>query len=124
MAVGVTQRQNDAFKFIERYVIEHDGTPPSYDEIAGALNLRAKSGVSRLVAGLEARGFIRRHGTKARSIEIVKATTNRRTFSLPDDLCTRLDRYSAAHGENAAAIVIDAVALHLDEVESKTIRSV
>ncbi len=123
MASGITHQQNAAFKFIERYIIEHDGTPPSYDEIADALNLKAKSGVSRLIAGLEARGFIKRHGAMARSIEIVKPTSRRRQFSLPDDLCTRLDRYSAAHGENAAAVVIGAVTLHLDSVEAKPMRS-
>ena len=52
------------------------GTPPSFDEMVVALNLKSKSGVHRLVTALEMRGFIRRpkvekHGV-ARGIEVVR----------------------------------------------------
>lgn len=45
---------------------------PSFDEMRVALGLRSKSGVHRLVEGLEERGYIRRALNRARAIEIVE----------------------------------------------------
>lgn len=124
MFAGVTHQQNAALKFIERYSIEHDGTPPSYHEIASAIGLKSKSGVLRIVNGLEARGLIRRRDHQARSIVVLKPSVDRPGFSLPSDLVTRLNRYCASHDENAAAVVIDAVTLHLDSIETNHLRRV
>jgi repressor LexA len=48
------------------------GISPSFDEMKDALGLKSKSGVHRLITGLEERGFIRRLPHRARAIEIVK----------------------------------------------------
>jgi repressor LexA len=48
------------------------GVAPSFDEMKDALNLRSKSGIHRLISGLEERGFIRRLPHRARALEVVK----------------------------------------------------
>src|SRR4028118_1833202 len=51
----LTQRQFQLLKFITDYQGQH-GVPPSFDEMRAALKLRPKSGIHRLIGGLEARG--------------------------------------------------------------------
>ena len=48
------------------------GVSPSFDEMKDALRLRSKSGIHRLVGGLEERGFIRRLPHRARALEVIK----------------------------------------------------
>jgi repressor LexA len=48
------------------------GVAPSFDEMKDALRLRSKSGIHRLISGLEERGFIRRLPHRARALEVVK----------------------------------------------------
>jgi repressor LexA len=48
------------------------GISPSFDEMKDALSLKSKSGIHRLVSGLEERGFIRRLPHRARALEVVK----------------------------------------------------
>lgn len=67
----LTQRQLQLLRFIHAYVAEH-GVPPSFDEMRAALKLRSKSGIHRLISGLEERGYIRRLAYRARAIEILK----------------------------------------------------
>lgn len=58
MPAGLTQRQHDALRFIERYIAEHDGVSPNYPEIAAALKLKSRSGVGRILQVLAERGHI------------------------------------------------------------------
>ncbi len=67
----LTQRQLQLLRFIYAYVQEH-GVPPSFDEMRAALRLRSKSGIHRLISGLEERGYIRRLAYRARAIEVLK----------------------------------------------------
>ncbi len=67
----MTKKQKDLLEFIQMR-LDRDGVPPSFDEMRDALDLRSKSGVHRLITGLEERGFIRRLPHRARAIEIVK----------------------------------------------------
>lgn len=67
----LTQRQLQLLKFIEDYVREHD-VSPSFEEMRSALKLRSKSGIHRLIQGLEERGYIRRLAYRARALEVVK----------------------------------------------------
>jgi repressor LexA len=70
--VGVlTQRQRQLLQFIQQFVQAH-GVPPSFEEMRGALNLRSKSGIHRLITGLEERGYVRRLAYRARALEIVR----------------------------------------------------
>ncbi|MEK0081561.1 transcriptional repressor LexA [Benzoatithermus flavus] len=67
----LTQRQLQLLKFIEDYVREHN-VSPSFEEMRFALRLRSKSGIHRLIQGLEERGYIRRLAYRARALEVVK----------------------------------------------------
>jgi repressor LexA len=68
----LTQRQRQLLQFIERYVAER-GVPPSFEEMRDALKLRSKSGIHRLIIGLEERGYIRRLPYRARALELTRA---------------------------------------------------
>lgn len=49
-----------------------DGVPPSFDEMKDALGLKSKSGIHRLITGLEERGFIKRLAHRARALEVLR----------------------------------------------------
>lgn len=72
----LTQRQHQLLKFIQDYLDQY-GVPPSFDEMRSALKLKSKSGIHRLITGLEERGYIRRLAYRARALEVVR---------LPDSL--------------------------------------
>lgn len=67
----LTRKQKELL-FLIRDHIEKDGIPPSFDEMKTALGLRSKSGIHRLITGLEERGFIRRLPHRARALEIIR----------------------------------------------------
>jgi len=68
----LTQRQLQLLQFIDGYAREN-GVPPSFEEMRRALRLKSKSGIHRLISGLEERGYIRRLAHRARALEIVRA---------------------------------------------------
>jgi repressor LexA len=67
----LTQRQLQLLKFIQNYSRDH-GVSPSFDEMRSALKLQSKSGIHRLISGLEERGYIRRLAYRARALEVVR----------------------------------------------------
>ena len=67
----LTRKQHELLTFINNHISE-TGVSPSFDEMKDALDLRSKSGVHRLVTGLEERGFIRRLAHKARALEVTR----------------------------------------------------
>ena len=70
----LTRKQSELFTYLSDHMQQHD-VPPSFDEMRDALGLASKSGVHRLVSGLEERGYIRRLANRARAIEILKPVT-------------------------------------------------
>ena len=67
----LTNKQNQLLSFlIER--IEKDGVSPSYEEMCLELNLKSKSGIHRIVKGLEERGYIKHLENKARAVAPTK----------------------------------------------------
>lgn len=66
----MTAGQAKLLAFIRRYQNEK-GITPSYDEMREAMGLVSKSGIHRLIVGLEMRGRITRLEGRARAIEIV-----------------------------------------------------
>ncbi len=68
----LTKKQHELLVFI-RERLEATGISPSFDEMKDALDLRSKSGIHRLITGLEERGFIRRLPHRARALEVLKA---------------------------------------------------
>jgi len=67
----LTRKQFELLTLINRRLIE-DGVPPSFEEMKEALGLKSKSGIHRLISGLEERGFIRRLPHRARALEVIK----------------------------------------------------
>ncbi len=72
----LTQRQHQLLKFIQDHLDQY-GVPPSFEEMRSALKLKSKSGIHRLITGLEERGYIRRLAYRARALEVLR---------LPDSL--------------------------------------
>jgi|JI10StandDraft_1071094.scaffolds.fasta_scaffold228197_2 repressor LexA len=72
----LTRKQFELLSFINIRLRE-SGVSPSFDEMKEALNLRSKSGIHRLITGLEERGFIRRLPHRARALEVLR---------MPDDM--------------------------------------
>lgn len=71
----LTRKQQELLILI-RDRLEAEGVPPSFDEMKDALGLASKSGIHRLISGLEERGFIRRLPHRARALEIVRLPEN------------------------------------------------
>ena len=67
----LTRKQHELLLFIYRH-LSKNGVSPSFDEMKDALGLRSKSGIHRLISGLEERKFIRRLPHRARAIEVLR----------------------------------------------------
>jgi repressor LexA len=81
----LTKKQHELLLFINRRLAQ-DGVSPSFEEMKEALGLRSKSGIHRLISGLEERGFLKRLPHRARALEVVK---------LPDATAIRPERPAA-----------------------------
>ncbi|SMF69917.1 repressor LexA [Tistlia consotensis] len=75
----LTRKQHELLTYLQKYLADH-GVSPSFDEMRDALGLKSKSGIHRLITGLEERGFIRRLPHRARAIEVLR---------LPEDVTGR-----------------------------------
>lgn len=71
----LTRKQHELLMFINTR-LSQSGVSPSFDEMKDALGLKSKSGIHRLITGLEERGFIRRLPHRARALEVLR---------MPDD---------------------------------------
>ncbi len=71
----LTRKQHELLCFI-RDRLESTGVSPSFDEMKDALSLKSKSGIHRLISGLEERGFIRRLPHRARALEVLRLPEN------------------------------------------------
>jgi repressor LexA len=91
----LTQRQRQLLQFIQQYMQSH-GVPPSFDEMRGALNLRSKSGIHRLISGLEERGYLRRLPYRARALEVVRPPIE--TASAPEPARAESVASNVVHG--------------------------
>jgi repressor LexA len=67
----LTRKQQELLLFIHQR-LQEGGVSPSFDEMKDALDLKSKSGIHRLITGLEERGFIRRLPHRARALEVLK----------------------------------------------------
>jgi repressor LexA len=71
----LTRKQHQLLTYIDK-TLRESGVSPSYDEMKAALDLKSKSGIHRLITGLEERGFIRRLPHRARALEVLKLPEN------------------------------------------------
>src|SRR6266567_2625072 len=67
----LTRKQNELLMFINKR-LNDGGVSPSFDEMKEALRLKSKSGIHRLITGLEERGFLRRLPHRARALEVTR----------------------------------------------------
>ena len=80
----LTQQQKKMLSVLIEHFEAHD-VPPSFEELCAALDLKSKSGIHRLLSGLEERGYIRRLPNRARAIEVVKYPDGTAMRNLSDD---------------------------------------
>src|SRR3981189_1514482 len=66
----LTKKQYELLMFINHRLAQ-DGVSPSFEEMKEALGLKSKSGIHRLITGLEERGFIRRLAHRGRALAVV-----------------------------------------------------
>jgi repressor LexA len=78
----LTRKQYELLMFIDQR-LRATGISPSFDEMKDALDLKSKSGIHRLITGLEERGFIRRLAHRARALEVVRLPENIADQPLP-----------------------------------------
>lgn len=71
----LTRKQYELLIFIDN-CLKNSGVSPSFDEMKDALGLASKSGIHRLILGLEERGFIRRLPHRARALEVLRVPEN------------------------------------------------
>src|SRR5919108_1126449 len=71
LGIMLTRKQRELLQFIQERLGD-TGISPSFDEMKDALGLKSKSGVHRLITGLEERGFIRRLPHRARALDVVR----------------------------------------------------
>lgn len=71
----LTKKQHELLTFINTR-LQESGICPSFDEMKDALGLKSKSGIHRLITGLEERGFIRRLPHRARALEVLHVSEN------------------------------------------------
>jgi len=67
----LTKKQHELLVYVNDY-LSRTGVSPSFDEMKEALDLKSKSGIHRLITGLEERGFIRRLPHRARALEVIR----------------------------------------------------
>ena len=66
----LTPKQYKLLKFIEKTMFEQE-IAPSFEEMKDFMGLKSKSGIHRLVASLESKGYIKHHPNQARTLEII-----------------------------------------------------
>jgi repressor LexA len=71
----LTRKQYELLVYINDH-LKTKGVSPSFEEMKEALSLRSKSGIHRLITGLEERGFIRHLAHRARALEVLKLPEN------------------------------------------------
>lgn len=101
----LTKRQYQLLMLIEKRLRE-DGVSPSFEEMKEAIGLKSKSGIHRLISGLEERGFIRRLPNRARALEVLRLPDNRaecQVMSARDLVSRQTTRSFSRLNENLAA---------------------
>ncbi len=94
----ITKKQLELLKYISKEV-GLSGVCPSFEEMKVALKLKSKSGIHRLISGLEERGYIERLPHKARALNILKQPTISKSIQ-------KQNIHSVYNQENSKEVVI------------------
>jgi repressor LexA len=114
----LTRKQYELLIFIDQR-LKATGVSPSFDEMKEALDLKSKSGIHRLITGLEERGFIRRLPHRARALEVVKLPDNVGPNETPEAATAPIGKFSpnVIRGSFKAALPGAAVAQGADAID-------
>jgi repressor LexA len=88
----LTRKQHQLLMFINER-LNATGVAPSFDEMKEALGLKSKSGIHRLISGLEERGFIRRLAHRARALEVLRLPEDTGVGAAPSNM-EKPDRFA------------------------------
>lgn len=72
---NLTQRQTQILDFLQTFK-DQEGVSPTYREISGHFGFKSTKAASDHVRALERKGYVRLHGKRSRSIEIVSLKPN------------------------------------------------
>ena len=75
----LTPKQHKLLQFIEETLAKQQ-VSPSFEEMRAYMGLKSKSGIHRLIAGLEARGYVRHLPNQARALEVIPHQANLSAF--------------------------------------------
>jgi len=75
----LTRKQYKLFQFIEKTLAEQK-VSPSFEEMREYMGLKSKSCIHRLVAVLEAKGYVRHLPNQARALEVIPHQSNLSSF--------------------------------------------
>ncbi|MCB9983052.1 MAG: transcriptional repressor LexA [Rhodospirillales bacterium] len=123
----LTKKQRDLLHFIHQR-LQEDDVPPSFEEMKEALGLKSKSGIHRLISGLEERGYIERLPHRARALEIKRLpdgfknaespqTNNIANFTPPANQDMSDFQQVPLYGKIAAGTPIEAISNETDFVQ-------
>lgn len=103
----LTRRQSELLCYLVAYAGEADGMCPTYSDMAKALGLKSKSGIHKLITGLEWRGFIQRLPHQARAIRVIRRPGEEPAPTV-ENLRSMVGRICAEQGpEIVAAALLD-----------------
>ena len=108
---GLTPRLHQLATFIKTYVAEHGGISPTHDEMMVAMGLHSKSGISRMMNELEARGVIARKKHASRSVVIRDENEN----SVAPAVMSAIEAYCAHTGQKPRDLITAAVGAYFNE---------
>lgn len=91
----LTRKQRDLLLFIHERMSEGD-IAPSFEEMKDALGLKSKSGIHRLISGLEERGYLERLPHRARALEVKKLPEGYRPDGTDQSTAANVSRNIAA----------------------------
>jgi repressor LexA len=98
----LTKKQHELLVFINAR-LQKIGICPSFDEMKDALGLKSKSGIHRLITGLEERGFVRRLPHRARALEILRLADSAAS-NAPPSFDPKVIRGGFGSGPRGAAV--------------------
>src|SRR5262249_10653035 len=110
MTMGLTAQMKRAFEGIMAFVGRH-GAAPSLQSIADEVGVN-KSKAASLVKSLHERGYVTCSGRGS-----IALGTGGVSIVVPAEIAAKLAQFCAAKDERVSAVVADAIALHLDQLE-------
>ena len=75
----LTPKQHKLLGFIEQTIAKQQ-ISPSFEEMKEYMGLKSKSGIHRMIAGLEAKGYVRHLPNQARALEVIPRQRNLSAF--------------------------------------------